>query len=77
MPMLPTNDRAGKSCFYRFNRQRFPLVKWYYYTGEKINPWRCELCVTKKQKAKPVPNPDMLFKDLFPACCNKCGMDLY
>jgi hypothetical protein len=48
-----------------------PGVRRFVYTGESLNPWRCELCYRKSSKVTvdtlPSVNP--------PYCCNKCGLE--
>lgn len=52
----------------------FPLIRWIYYTGEDVNPYRCECCLTKKQRAE----TDCAISE--PAsqdiCCRKCGVSI-
>ena len=54
----------------------FPIIGFFYYTGEKDNPWRCSSCATDKQhnsalRDKGVGTPPVH------ACCRKCGIDFY
>ena len=53
----------------------FP-VKMFMFTGEVINPWRCEHCATKRQKAQAFRGP---LGEINPPgydsiVCRKCGM---
>ena len=61
-----------------------PLVTHFVYTGEAINPYRCELCITPKQRQalaakgaaanwEPLSYPD----NVAPRICRKCGLDFY
>lgn len=60
--------------------RNFPLVDFFYYTGEKWNPWRCGRCATKKQKDQAVEVTEeeaIRFNDGIPGCCRKCSTDYY
>ncbi len=52
-------------------------VAYYYHTGEPINPYRCEACITKKQLvAWKRRGASVLKSDLADRCCRKCGRAL-
>jgi hypothetical protein len=70
----------GKIGAFYVNRQlvrSFPLITRFAYTGEPLNPWRCESCLTKPQRrdadlggVRGIPSPS-------PGCCRKCGVDFW
>jgi hypothetical protein len=65
--------------------RNFPLVNFFIFTGEEHNPWRCELCVRKRERVAKgeasVTEAQAL--EHFgpdrgrPQYCRKCGMDFY
>lgn len=58
-------------------RMSFPLIQYGFFTGEDINPWRCECCLTKKQRQRFDKNPqDIQPVDSTYKCCRKCGVEL-
>lgn len=60
----------------KFNRAElarwcsFPLIAFYYYTGEHSNPWTCENCVKRGTAKAPPANASRA------TCCGGCGIDL-
>ncbi len=61
------------------NKVNHPLVKCFIYTGESLNPYRCESCATKKQRKLAFETRtlnDIQSLNLpRPECCRTCGMD--
>lgn len=59
--------------------QDFPLIRFFWFTGEELNPWRCENCLTDRQrKDLPVELTDEhLRPENTPKLCRKCGVDFY
>lgn len=55
--------------------QTFPLIKTFVFTDEDLNPWRCDNCLTKPQRAKLKPAVDGFPGEDQPQCCRKCGVD--
>jgi hypothetical protein len=55
--------------------QQFPLIRKFVYTGEPMNPYRCECCATKQQR-KALGNVkaygDVQDK---PEICRKCAVE--
>jgi hypothetical protein len=51
-----------------------PLESFFYYTGERLNPYRCGLCVTKAQHRQAMRSPTLSGLPS-PRCCRKCGLD--
>jgi hypothetical protein len=60
-------------------RMNFPLIDWFVHTGEELNPYRCQACLTKPQRrafpAMEVRNElnIVLAGQPRPECCRKCG----
>jgi len=57
-----------------------PTVDFFFYTGEKWNPWRCGMCATKKHKerADEVSESEAIgYNEGVPGCCRKCGLDFF
>ena len=60
-------------------RKSFPLVSQFFYTGEDLNPWTCENCITIPQ----IKVINKMIKDNTkvsvqpPECCRKCGMSFF
>jgi hypothetical protein len=65
--------------------QVFPLIRFFWFTNEPLNPWRCESCLTAKQR-RLVPTSETRFavdwtivvpneRSEKPECCRKCGVD--
>lgn len=53
-------------------KMSFPLIARLYMTGEALNPWRCDACLTKRQRTKaPNATPSTTTNDI---CCRKCGV---
>lgn len=62
----------------RENCREFPLIEWMYFTGEAENPYRCECCLTAKQRKQAIYVPVFASWEIpypRPACCRKCGCD--
>lgn len=57
--------------------QNFPLIEKFVLTGEPINPWRCECCLTQAQRRNINPVVADLRDVGLPGCCRKCGVDFY
>jgi len=63
-----------------YSGQDFPLIRLAVYTGEALNPWRCECCLTKPQRkaAEAAPTVDkwdsLRTHHTAPECCRKCGL---
>lgn len=55
--------------------QAFPLIRRFVYTGEPINPYRCECCATKKQRAGLATIREYADVDVKPEICRKCAVD--
>lgn len=53
--------------------QQFPLIRTFYFTGEDINPWRCECCLTKRQRENRIEYP-ILWDNVRYVVCRKCGL---
>lgn len=61
------------------DRVTFPIVAYFYHTGEPLNPWRCECCIAPRHRAAYLKyGADMILDYLpqpAPVCCRKCGME--
>lgn len=55
-------------------RVEFPLITRFLYTGEEINPWRCESCATKEQRRQADRLPTSTASLSATTCCGKCGL---
>lgn len=53
----------------------FPLVDFFYNTGEPVNPWRCGNCLTLTQR-KISMYAEIITLPHLHICCRKCGMDI-
>ena len=54
--------------------RRYALA-YFYKTGEPLNPWRCECCVTQKQLAAyNRRGADSLVESNEAFCCRRCGI---
>jgi hypothetical protein len=60
--------------FERINPVNRPLTKFMFWTGEQINPYRCEDCLTKKQRELPSQELETVDIDVM---CRKCGIGMY
>jgi len=69
-PLYPELDKVSAVR----NQKEFPLIVRYFYTGEPINPFRCECCVTKKQRARACALASQRPDGVRGECCRKCGI---
>jgi hypothetical protein len=58
----------------RETKRDFPLIEEFYYTGEELNGWRCETCVTKKQREAAEQVAGEATTNERPRNCRKCGL---
>lgn len=64
-------------------RMNLPLIDWFVHTKEKLNPYRCQACLTKEQRKQLAINAGVIetYTELNlvqlglprPECCRKCG----
>lgn len=55
--------------------QSFPLIRRFVFTGEPLNPYRCECCATKKQRKALATVRTYAETDVKPEVCRKCSVD--
>jgi len=61
----------------RIELRNFPLISWMYYTGEELNPYRCQCCLTAKQRRAADKVPEKSLREVGThICCRKCGVEL-